>query len=170
MAITTEPDIHALVICANVFIRRDNKYLVLRRSIQKRFAPGVVHPVGGKVDLNEDPYTAAIREVLEETGVTVKNVKLEAVINEIAPPPDHTYNWLIFHFSADYDSGEVSRTEEGELVWLSSDQIKGEKLFQSVRPLINQILDPKLGTAFATFGYNKQDEIDDSASIIKYCI
>jgi 8-oxo-dGTP diphosphatase len=169
MAITTEPDIHQLVICANVFIRRDDKYLVLRRSPQKRFAPNVVHLVGGKVDLDEDPYMAAVREVQEEAGITVKNVRLEAVINELVPQPDHNYNWLIFHFSADYASGEVQHTEEGELVWLTADEIKMEKLFQSVRPLIGNILDPEIGTTFATFEYGTDDEIDESRSVVQAC-
>lgn len=169
MAITTEPDIHQLVICTNVFIRRGEKYLVLRRSSAKRFAPNVVHPVGGKVDLDEDPYTAALREVQEETGVRVKNMRLEAVINELVPPPDHDYNWLIYHFSADYDSGEIATTEEGELVWLSADEIQAEKLFQSVRPLIGQMLDPEVGTVFATFAYDTHDEIDEAHSTIQEC-
>jgi 8-oxo-dGTP diphosphatase len=169
MAITTEPDIHELVICANVFIRRDGKYLVLRRSPLKRFAPDVVHPVGGKVDLGEDPFTSAMREVLEETGLTVKNVKLEAVINELAPPPDHTNNWLIFHFSADYAGGEQATTDEGELVWLTAEQIKQEKLFQSVVPLIDKILDPAVGTVFATFKYNDQDEIGEDGQVVNIC-
>ncbi len=170
MSITLDPDIHELVICANVFIRRNDTYLVLKRSSQKRFAPGVVHPVGGKVDLDEDPYSAAMREVLEETNVAVKNMRLEAVINELAPPPDRTNNWLIFHFSADYASGEVSETEEGELIWLTSDQIKQQHLFQSVRLLIDQMLDPGQGTVFATFAYNTQAEIDMSKSVIQKCV
>jgi 8-oxo-dGTP diphosphatase len=168
MAITTEPDIHKLVICANVFIRRGHKYLVLRRSEQKRFAPGVIHPVGGKLELDEDAYAGAIREVREETGVTVKNMRLEAVINELLPPPDRNYNWLIFHFSADYDSGDVLTTDEGELVWLTADEIKNSKLFASVRPLISQILNPAVGTVFATFVYDK-DEIDDAQSVVQTC-
>jgi 8-oxo-dGTP diphosphatase len=166
MAITTEPDIHNLVICANVFIRRGDRYLVLKRSDQKRFAPGVIHPVGGKLELNEDALTAALREVREEAGVTVKNVRLEAVINELLPPPDHNFNWLIYHFSADYDSGEVIGTEEGELVWLTADEIRSSKLFASVKPLIREILDPSVGTVFATFTYDGT-EIDDSKSSIQ---
>jgi 8-oxo-dGTP diphosphatase len=169
MAITTEPDIHRLVMCANVFIRKNDKYLVLKRSPSKRFAPNVIHPVGGKVDLDEDPYTAALREVHEETGLTVKNMRLEAVINELLPPPDHNYNWLIFHFSADYESGDVLSTEEGELVWLGADEIMAAKLFQSVRPLIGNILDPQIGTMFATFEYDRSDEIDESKTVIHMC-
>jgi 8-oxo-dGTP diphosphatase len=169
MAINTEPDIHQLVVCANIFIRKGDKYLVLRRSPLKRFAPGVVHPVGGKVDPGEDAFGAALREVREEAGVSVKNIRLEAVINEILPPPDRNYNWLIFHFTADYDAGEVTTTEEGELVWMTVEEIKAEKLFQSVRPLVSQMLDPRVGTVFATFTYKPDGEIDESQSIIQEC-
>jgi 8-oxo-dGTP diphosphatase len=143
MPINNVPDIHEQIICANIFIRKDDKYLVLRRSPLKKYAPDVIHPVGGKVDIGENPFTTAVREVQEEAGVQVKNIRLEAVIQEIKPVTDEPYNWLIFHFSADYDSGEVITTEEGELVWLTANQIKAEKLFPSVRLVIDQILDPQ---------------------------
>src|ERR1700733_7447884 len=101
MPINNSPDIHEQVICANVFIRKGDKYLVLRRSPLKKYAPSVIHPVGGKVDIGENPFEAAIREVREEAGVEVKNVRLEAVLQEIEPLKGEPYNWLIFHFSAD---------------------------------------------------------------------
>lgn len=50
MPINQEPNIHKLVICANIFVRKDGKYLLLKRSPKKKFAPGVVHPFGGKLD------------------------------------------------------------------------------------------------------------------------
>jgi 8-oxo-dGTP diphosphatase len=154
MPINSSPDIHEQVICANVFIRKDGKYLVLRRSPLKKYAPDVVHPVGGKVDLGENPHTAAIREVLEETGLSIKNLRLEAVILEIKPVADEPYNWLIFHFSADYDSGEVQTTEEGELILLTDQELKTAKLLPSVHLIIEHILDRQQGTVFATFEYD----------------
>ncbi len=78
------PDIHEQVICANVFIRKDGRYLLLRRSSLKKYAPNVVHPIGGKVDFGENPFTAA-REAKEEMGLTIKIVHLEAVLLEIDP-------------------------------------------------------------------------------------
>lgn len=158
MAINNAPDIHEQVICANVFVRKDEKFLVLRRSPLKHYAPNVVHPIGGKVDIGENPFEAAIREVKEEAGVDVKNVRLEAVIQEIEPHKGEPYNWLIFHFSADYDKGEVLATEEGELLWLTGEDILREDLFPSVRLLIDHILDPKTGAVFATVTYDEQKE------------
>ncbi len=154
MTINNKPDIHEQIICANIFIRKGDKYLMLRRSPLKKYAPNVIHPVGGKVDIGENPVQTAVREVKEEAGISVKNVRLEAVIQELTPIVDEPYNWLIFHFSADYDAGDVITTEEGSLEWLSADQIKDEQLFPSVRLLINEILDSKTGTMFATVEYD----------------
>src|SRR4051812_49193324 len=131
MAINTQPDIHELVICANVFIHKDGKYLVLKRSEQKKYAPGVLHPVGGKVDLNENPYETAVREAREETGITVKDLNLRAVLLELKPLSDEPYNWVIYHFIGEYDSGDTIETEEGELQWLTADEIKQSNLFPS---------------------------------------
>jgi 8-oxo-dGTP diphosphatase len=161
MAINTGPDVHELVICANIFIRKDDKYLVLRRSEQKRYAPGV--------ELDEDPFAAAVREVREETGLTVRNVRLEAVINEIAPPPDREQNWVIFHFSADYAAGEVTGTDEGELQWQTAEEIQAAKLFPSLGMVIDQVLDPAVGTVFVTCGYNDRDEIEREQAAINQC-
>lgn len=85
MAINTDPHIHSLVMCANVFVRKDGKYLLLKRSPMKKFAPNVVHPIGGKIDPDENPLLGAERELFEEAGVHVKNVRLEAVILELMP-------------------------------------------------------------------------------------
>ncbi len=154
MAINTEPDIHKLVICANVFIRKNGKYLLLKRSGKKKFAPGVVHPFGGKIELGENPIESAQREVLEETGLKVNNLRLEAVILEIFPVSVYPTNWLIFHFSADYEQGELVKTDEGEAVWLPPQSIREQKLFPSVKKTIDYILNPDDGTVFASFKYN----------------
>lgn len=58
---------------------------MIRRDPAKKYAPGVVHPIGGKIELGENPYSAAIREVYEETGLKVNNLTLEAVILEVEP-------------------------------------------------------------------------------------
>ena len=85
MAINNTPHIHNLIMCTNVFVRKDGKYLLLKRSPHKKYAPNVVHPIGGKVDPDENPYTGAEREVLEETGIKIKNMKLECCILELQP-------------------------------------------------------------------------------------
>jgi 8-oxo-dGTP diphosphatase len=151
--ISTAPHIHSLVMCTNIFVRKDGKYLMLKRSSKKAYAPGFVHPFGGKIDPDEDPYVGAIREIKEEVGAEVTNVKLEAVILEVHKTEDSPNNWLIFYFSADYESGEIKKTVEGETVLLSSQEIKNSDLFPSVKTIIDHILNPSDGTVFTTNSY-----------------
>lgn len=151
--INQKPNIHKNVICANVFIRKDGKYLLMKRSPNKKYAPNKIHPFGGKVDQDENPYIGAIREIKEEVGISIKNLKLEAVILELTDEKDLPVNWLIFHFSADYDSGVVKTSEEGEVVYLTPEEIKSSNLFPSVKSIINNILDPSDGTVFSTNSY-----------------
>ncbi len=155
--------------CTNIFIRKDGKWLLMKRSPQKKFAPDVVHPFGGKIDLNENPFLGAKREILEETGLQVKNIKLEAVILEITPVKDRDENWLIFHFSADYDSGELIESEEGLPVFLTDEEVKKEKLFPSVRVMIDNIINPSDGTAFATVSYNEDGSVNTSTLKLDIC-
>lgn len=169
MPINQAPHIHQLIICANVFVHKDRKYLLLKRSPHKRYAPGVVHPIGGKLDPDENPYQGAMRELTEEAGIKVKNVRLEAVLLEILPIPNEPNNWLIFHFSADYHSGKLKATEEGEFVWLTARQILRQKLFPSLRPVIKHILNPRAGTVFATMAYKNKNEINKKSLIIDKC-
>lgn len=170
MPVNTDPHIHKLVMCANVFIRKDGKWLMLKRSEKKRFSPGYFHTVGGKIDSDEDPYTGAIREVKEEAGITVKNMRLEAVTFEIAPVKENRdENWLCFYFSADYDSGEVVQTEEGELVLIDAADIPKQKLIPSIRAIIHHILDPKDGTVFLKMRYDENGEVIETKNIVNVC-
>ncbi len=66
--INSEINTHNIVMCANMFVHNDGKILVLKRSENKKIAPGYFHPAGGKVDPNEEPLQAAKRELLEEAG------------------------------------------------------------------------------------------------------
>ena len=170
MPINTDPHVHRLVMCANVFIRKDGKWLMLKRSEEKRFSPGYFHTVGGKIDPGEDPFTAALREVKEEAGIAVKNMRLEAVTFEISPVPGiMDENWLGFYFSADYDSGEIIQTEEGELVLIDEKDIPRQKLIPSIRAIIRPILDPKDGTVFLKMRYDENGGVIETENIVNVC-
>jgi 8-oxo-dGTP diphosphatase len=168
MPINTDPHIHEQVICSNVFIRKDNKYLVLKRSSLKQYAPNIVQPVGGKVEPHENPYQAAVREAFEEAGVQVKNLKLEACSLETHPHDISMTDWFIFYFSADYGGGDIKNTEEGELMLLTAEEFKNQKLFPPLRKMISYIFEPKDGAVFASFELGKDMEVIKGD--IKVCV
>ena len=159
MTVNTKPEIHNLVICSNVFIRKDGKYLVIRRSPKKKLAPNIVSPVGGKVLLGENPYQAAVREAFEETGLKIKNIKLEACILEIHILENTHENWLIFHFSSDYASGEIKNSDEGELLLLTGEEFRQCELWPTMSRIVDHIFNPHDGTVFASIKLDQNNQV-----------
>ncbi len=67
---TMQPgDYHLTVL--GVVCRPDGKFLITRRAMDKKWAPGWWEVSGGGVTAGEDSLTAVKREVLEETGLDV---------------------------------------------------------------------------------------------------
>ena len=55
------------------FIFKDNKVLLLKRTLTNPFYPGIWTPVVGKIKPNEKPNLAVIRETNEETRIKLNN-------------------------------------------------------------------------------------------------
>lgn len=156
MGINTKPPIHSFIIAVNVFVKKDDKLILLRRSSNKLLAPSVVHPFGGKVELGEDIYTAAIREVKEESGVNVKNIELQAIVTEYWT---NEANWLVFYFVADYENGDIISSAEGIAVLLTQEEFNKQELFPTMKLLLPCILNNYTGLVVATVNYDESKNI-----------
>ncbi|OGI64368.1 hypothetical protein A2914_01890 [Candidatus Nomurabacteria bacterium RIFCSPLOWO2_01_FULL_41_21] len=84
-----------------VMILKDGKVLLGKRK--SLHGEGQYSPPGGHLEHLEGFEDAVRREVMEECGVKIKNIKFVHVANIMHYAPKHYMN--IF-FSADWDSGE----------------------------------------------------------------
>ncbi|HEU4966498.1 MAG TPA: NUDIX domain-containing protein [Candidatus Saccharimonadales bacterium] len=156
MPVNTDPDIHNLIMAANMFVKRDGKLLVIKRSLHKTYMPGFVQPVGGKVDINEGPLQAAERELLEEAGLRIKNIRLEAVSTDVHQ--DGINNWQAFYFSGDYVGGEAHVSiDEGELLWLTPEEIKREKVLDSIQRIVDNIYSADHAALFVNYRWDEDN-------------
>jgi len=64
---------------------------------------------GGHLERGESVEDCAIREVLEETGLSIKNLRFGPYTNDIFKKEDKHYVTLFI--TADYDSGELKLME-----------------------------------------------------------
>lgn len=96
------PSIHP---CAIVLVRRGAEFLLVRKS---EWATGRYGLVAGFLDMGESLEECAAREVLEETGIRVSNVRY--VGSQCWPFPSQ----LMAGFVAEYAGGDI-RVEEDEL-------------------------------------------------------
>jgi NAD+ diphosphatase len=105
------PAIHP---CSIVLVRRGEEFLLTRK---KEWLPGRYSLVAGFLDFGESLEECTAREVLEETGIRVENVRY--VGSQCWPFPSQ----LMAGFIADYAGGEV-KVEKSELEdarWFSRD-------------------------------------------------
>lgn len=128
-----------IAVTLEVFIKKDAKYLMLHRHSSKNIMPNVWLAPGGKREHNEGLFEAARREVSEETGLKIKNLKIKVAGNTYLKDIDQE---IFFHFLvADWASGEVAEeTDVGELVWLTPKQIyKLDNLLAELKKVLSHI-------------------------------
>jgi 8-oxo-dGTP diphosphatase len=99
-----------------VMIEKGDELLFVERPSEKGF-PGYIAP-GGKVDFPESPAHGAEREVKEETGLTVKNMKFKGIDEFVIP--DKKYRYVVYNYLATETSGELlENPPEGKLKWVN---------------------------------------------------
>ena len=88
--------------------------------------------VGGKFEDKESPEECLIREVKEETGLTLTSYRYRGVVTFVSDVWETEYMHL---FTADGFTGELSRCDEGVLEWVDDDKIaalptwEGDRIF-----------------------------------------
>lgn len=97
------------------FIIHGEQTLLLRKSEGFR-GGGKWNAPGGKVLPGEDARECAIREVSEETGLTVEGVEEQGVLRFYVggqPQPE----WVVTIFRVERFSGSLTPSAEGSLQW-----------------------------------------------------
>lgn len=129
------------------FVRDGDRVLLQRR----RRGPneGLYNAPGGKVERDEDPYDACLREVLEETGLSLSHARLRAVLTVIAR--DTGTQWLLFTFVAERPPGEAGPIahDEGELRWVPIDEIAGLPVVSDIPLLLPHLWSAEPGVLMA---------------------
>lgn len=88
------------------FVWKDGKFLMGHR--EGSHAGGVWSVPGGHLEPGENWDQTAVREVLEETGMTIRNVRFLAVTNDIM---EHGKHYVTIWMEADWYSGEAAILE-----------------------------------------------------------
>jgi 8-oxo-dGTP diphosphatase len=140
------------------FITHGNDILLLKRGEHKRVYPGRYNGIGGHIERDEDPLSGMIREIQEETGLDVKNVRFRGVIHIDA---GEATGILVFVFSAEASSRDFTGNDEGTLEWVSREAIDALPSVEDLPILIPLIFDgdPDAPPFFAHTSYDALDRL-----------
>lgn len=117
--------------CAIVDKQR-NKVVVQKRIKSYK---GIAFP-GGHVEMNESVIESTIREIKEETGLTVSNLTLKGIKDW-----NGEYRYLVFLFYTETFSGDLLKnTEEGEIFWQDIDTLSQQDLAEDFMDMANIML------------------------------
>lgn len=104
-------------------IYKDDEILVQERK--KKDWPGLTFP-GGHIEKGENFYDAIIREVKEETGLTLIKPIL-CGIEEYKQINDED-RYIILFYKCNNFVGELKSSIEGEVYWLKKEELKNKEL------------------------------------------
>ena len=123
-----------------VWIRKDGKVLLgLRKG---KLGTGTWCIPGGKLEMFEAWDEGARREVLEETGIEVGDMRFVAVLDD--PQKEMGTHYLSLHFVADWVSGDASVIEPEKFErweWFAYDALP-EPLFPPTRNFVENGYNP----------------------------
>ena len=118
-------------------VHRGNELL-----LQNRVKPdwqGYALP-GGHVEPGESIVESVIREMKEETGLTIRNPRLCG----IKQFPIEGGRYLVFLFETEEFEGQLRSSGEGEMIWISRDRLSEYPAVADLEQLLDVMLRPDL--------------------------
>ncbi len=117
------------------YIEKDGKYLMLHR-VKKEMDLNRDKwiGVGGHFEYGETPEECLLREVKEETGLTLTSYRMRGIVTFLYGNDVVEYMHL---YTSDSFTGTLSDCEEGELVWVPKEDVpmlsiwEGDRIFLS---------------------------------------
>jgi 8-oxo-dGTP pyrophosphatase MutT (NUDIX family) len=108
------------------------------KKSEGRFGEGKWNGLGGKVKPGESPVECARREVLEESGLTLGDVKPRGRLTFSFQGKE---DWVVHVFSSTSFEGEPVASDEGILRWFPDDSIPYDEMWPDDRHWVPFILE-----------------------------
>lgn len=128
-----ENDIKVPELTTLCYIEHDDSYLMMHRTKkEKDINKDKWIGIGGHFEYGESPDECLLREVDEETGLTLTSYTARGIITFIYGENVVEYMHL---YTADGFTGEIHECDEGELVWVPKEKVmelpiwEGDKIF-----------------------------------------
>jgi 8-oxo-dGTP diphosphatase len=118
-------------VAAVVFIEKDGRVLLVRRAMSPEHGKWALP--AGYIDDGEDPRAAAIREVREETGLTIEITRL---IDVQGGPDSHGASIVIIYAGRVLDGVAHPLDDADAVLWVAAGDPLPDLAFESTRRML----------------------------------
>lgn len=127
--------------CTLCYLENDkNEYLMLHRVKKKNDVNRDKWiGVGGKFEKDESPEECLLREVREETGLTLLDYRLRGVVTFVAENWETQYMYL---YTATKWTGTMTGCDEGDLEWVPKSRVQDLPIWEGDKIFFRLIEDP----------------------------
>ena len=115
-----------ITVCAliNRFKNTESEIFLAKRSINKKFLPGVFELPGGHVDFRENLVRALKREVMEEFEVEISVGDVLAALDYYNPIKEsHAVEIVYFAKIIDFDSLKLHPEDHENFIWIKEAEV-----------------------------------------------
>lgn len=123
----------------------ENKILVQDRVKNWK---GITFP-GGHVNLEESFIKSTIREVKEETGLDVFDLKLCGV--KQFTMEDKSFRYIVFCYKTDKFVGEIKSSAEGEVFWIDKHELNNYNLASGFKEMFEVFENDEISESYHWF-------------------
>ena len=105
---------------------------------------GITFP-GGHVEKGESFTDSVVREIFEETGLTVSELQLCGIKDWVN---DDGSRYMVLLYKTDQFYGELKSSEEGEVFWIELNQLSKKTLAEGMDNMLKIFLEDKFSEYF----------------------
>ena len=119
------------------FLEYNENILLLERAANRKFNPNIWSGVGGKIEATEinDPYSACLREINEETGIHASEIQNLALRYILLRRQENVIRVSYIYFGSS-ETEQFFDTDEGTLHWIPKDTLRSKKFTSTYKEML----------------------------------
>ena len=127
---------HPIELTNMCMLRRDDGKVLVQNRVDPNWG-GLTFP-GGHIEPGESLVDSVIREMREETGLTVRNPRL---IGSKSWMQKDGSRYLVLLYTATEYEGELHSSEEGDVAWMTLDEMRAGQMVEGMELYFRVYLD-----------------------------
>ncbi len=139
-----------------IFIfNNQGQVLLIRGSKNKNIWSGLLNGIGGHVEVSEDIYEAARREIEEETGLSIIPL---VFCGQIMVKVEEGLGVALFLFRGTYKGDNYISSDEGKISWILIDDLENQPVVEDLLKLLPIVYEFKQGDPIIIGKYDYDDD------------